>query len=381
MSWPVPTAKVIAERFAGTLETAITRLKPLLDPTAISRAVRSSKGMFAQIGRAIALEARELHDHIAWWGRQYFPDTAEEELVLRHAAIWGVDQRAAIAATGTVLVEGTIGTALPSGIELSASDATRFITTATATIGSGGTTSVAAVAAIAGAAGNIEAGIRLVTITSYPDITRITVEDPGFAGGADEEDYKELQSAVLERIRQPPHGGAGFDYPTWVKDTFAAKAVAVVGDWIGRGSVGIIVAMKDVDGNPREATDLECAAILDHLGPPGTSLGVRPVTAHAVVVTAEMTAIPITVRLRPDTVATRAAVTEAFTRYVATIGDADDAQNASPIGAIIEPSRISEALSAASGEYAHDLVVPAARTVLDSRQYPIAGTITWAAAL
>jgi uncharacterized phage protein gp47/JayE len=108
---------------------------------------------------------------------------------------------------------------------------------------------------------------------------------------------------------------------------------------------------------------------------------VRPVTAHAVVVTAEMTAIPITVRLRPDTVATRAAVTEAFTRYVATIGDADDAQNASPIGAIIEPSRISEALSAASGEYAHDLVVPAARTVLDSRQYPIAGTITWAAAL
>ncbi|MEE9921759.1 MAG: hypothetical protein PBV01_00005 [Brucella anthropi] len=71
-----------------------------------------------------------------------------------------------------------------------------------------------------------------------------------------------------------------------------------------------------------------------------------------------MRAIPITVRVRPDTIATRAAVEEAFAAFIATIGDANDDQNASPIGARIEPSRISEAISAASGEYAHDLISP-----------------------
>jgi len=88
------------------------------------------------------------------------------------------------------------------------------------------------------------------------------------------------------------------------------------------------------------------------------------------------------VRLRPDTVAIRAAVTEALARFVATIGDEDDDQkNASPIAAVIEPSRISEAISAADGEYAHDLLAPAARFTLRRDQYPKPGTITWAAPL
>lgn len=377
MPWPIPTAKTIAERFAGALEAGINRIRPDIDPVALSRAVRSARGMLAQIGRAISLEVREVHDHLAWWGRQYFVDTAEEEMVLRHASIWGIEQRGATAALGTVLIEGVAGTVLPAGIELSASDATRFATSATATIGVGGTVSVAVVAGVAGTSGNIEAGIRLVTITPFPEISRVTVEAPGFAGGADEETFNELQSAVLSHIRQRPHGGAGFDYPTWVSRQFTTKAVAVVPEWIGRGSVGIVVAMKDEAGAGRVPTEPELAAILAYLGPVGDPNGVRPVTAHVLVIACELQPITISVRLRPDTVATRAAVTEAFGRYISTLGDADDPQNASPIGARIEPSRISEAISAASGEYAHDLTLPAAPTTLASVKYPTPGFITF----
>ena len=111
-----------------SLEAGITSIRPLVDPLAISRAVRSARGMLASVVRAVALELRQLHDHVAWWGRQYFVDTAEDEFVLRHAAIWGVEQRAATSAVGAVLIEGLAGAAIPAGLEMASGDGTLFVT-------------------------------------------------------------------------------------------------------------------------------------------------------------------------------------------------------------------------------------------------------------
>lgn len=378
MAWPVPSAKTLAERLAGAAETAITLLRPTIDPLALSRSVRSSRGMLATIFRTVAMETREIHDHVAWWGRQYFPDTAEDEFVLRHASMWGVAQRPATGAIGTILVEGIPGTVLPSGIELADSVGVIVVTSGGAVIAGGGTVSVpVAVDATYEASGNIEAGARLQTAEPYPEITRITVEEPGLAGGAATATMQELAAAVVERIRQPPHGGASFDYRDWLDDAFAVAAVKVVTDWIGRGSVGVIVAMQDGLGGVRAATGPEVDAMQAYLGELGSQTGVKPVTANVVVVAATIEPIDIEVRLRPDTEPIRAAVEEAFQRFVATIGDSEDDQNAAPIGAIIEPSRISEAISASSGEYGHDLVAPAARYTLDPTVMPIAGDVTF----
>ncbi|WP_160009754.1 baseplate J/gp47 family protein [Rhizobium sp. 18055] len=374
MPWPVPTAKQIAAKIAGSLEAGLLRIRPDAAPAKVSLAVRSAQGVFSQLGRAFSLELREVHDHLAWWGRQYFVDTAEDEFVLRHAAIWGVEQRAATKALGTVHVEGVAGTALPEGLQLSASNAVAYVTSTASVIAAGGTVDIAAVAVSAGTSGNLEEGVQLTVVTPFPEISRVSVAS-AFLGGADEQSMAELQSATLQRIRQPPHGGAGFDYPVWVGAQFAVKAVAVIPEWIGRGSVGLVVAMKNADGSARVPTDPERDAILDYLGPLGSQSGVRPVTARVIVIAAELRVLAPTIRLRPDTVLTRAAVTDAWQRYVATIGDADDSENASPIGALIEPSRISEAVSAANGEYAHDLIAPAAPFTLASVEYPVAGAI------
>ncbi|TAZ95900.1 Baseplate J family protein [Rhizobium ruizarguesonis] len=376
MSWPIPTAKTIAAKIAGSLEAAILRIRPDADPVDVSRAVRSARGVFSQIGRAFSLELREAHDHLAWWGRQYFPDTAEEEYILRHAGIWGVEQRGAIKAVGSILVEGLAGTPLPSGLQFSASNAVIYETTAVAAIGVGGTVTVAAASVAAGTAGNLEDGVQLTVVTPFPEISKATVAT-AFAGGADEQTPAEIQAATLERIRQPPHGGATFDYPTWVGEVASVKAVGVIEDWAGRGSVGIVVLMKNDDGTARVPTSAEIEVIQDYLGGVGSQTGTRPVTARVIVVAGVLRTLPITVRLRPDTVLTRAAVTDAWQRFVATIGDEDDEQNASPIGALIEPSRISEAISAAAGEYAHDLILPAAPFSLERTEYPVAGPVTF----
>ena len=376
MPWPVPTAKTVAERIAAAMEYSVSIVRPLVDPLAISRAVRSARGMLAMIGRAVALEVREIHDHVAWWGRQYFVDTAEDENVQRHASIWGVSARPATFAVGKIDIEGAAGTPIPADLEIAGSDGTIFKTTETAVIGANGGVSVSIIASVAGPSGNLEAGIRLRTVTAFPEINRIAVADGGFAGGAEAETPAELSTATIAHIRQRPHGGAGFDYPTWLREKFDVRAVKPETDWIGRGSVGVIVAMKD-GTSARAPTESEMAEQLSYLGAPGSSSGVRPVTAYVVIVPAEMREIPIRVRVRPDTVATRAAVEEAYAAFIATIGDENDDQNESPIGAIIEPSRISEAISAASGEYAHDLLSPTARFTMDRDQYPLPGEITF----
>ncbi len=125
------------------------------------------------------------------------------EIVYRHASIWGIAQREAKKAVGTVTIEGVPGTVLPSGIEIAAGDATAYVTTSGGTIGIGGAVTVSAEAAIAGSSGNLEAGIRLVTIAPYPEITRITVAT-AFRGGTDEMSPEELQQATLQRIRHRP---------------------------------------------------------------------------------------------------------------------------------------------------------------------------------
>ncbi|MQB37251.1 Baseplate J family protein [Agrobacterium tumefaciens] len=377
MVWPVPSAKKIFSRIAAAAEVGLLGLYPEADVKAISRAVRSARGMFAVIWSAVAPEVRETHDHIAWWARQWMPDSADDEaMILRHASIWGVDPRPAKKAIGSVTIEGVAGTALASGIVMASSGSSTYITTAGGTIAAGGTVVVTAEAVTAGTAGNLETGVQLSTVAAYPEISKITVAT-AFAGGTDDEQPESVQERYLQRIREPPMGGSAPDYRAWVGNVASVYAVKVVEDWIGRGSVGLVIALRNDDGTPRVPTELELAVIGNYLGAQGSQTGVRPVTARVIPVAAELVAVPVSVRLRPDGAMTRAAVQAAYDRFIATIGDEDDIENESPIGAIIEPSRISESISAADGEYSHDLTVPAARYTLGVKACPVATPITW----
>lgn len=50
-----------------------------------------------------------LYQAIGWTARQIFPDTADEDVMLQHAAKYGIIKKVATAATGAIKFTGTPG--------------------------------------------------------------------------------------------------------------------------------------------------------------------------------------------------------------------------------------------------------------------------------
>jgi len=159
--------------------------------------------------------------HIDWLSLQLLADTAETEWLDRHGFIWLVNadhtlgRKTATLAEGIVTFTGIAGTVVPENSRLAGGNGVEYETIEEVTIGGG--PSEADVRAIdPGAASNQLPGAVLSLITAIPGA------DPGatvlvMTGGADEESDDLLRVRVLERIRNPPHGGDAMDYVLWTK--------------------------------------------------------------------------------------------------------------------------------------------------------------------
>lgn len=313
------------------------------------------------ITRATAIASHELHGHIEWVASQILPDTADADILDRHASVWGVTRRAALEALGAVAVTGAPGTTLPAGSELRRADDARYSTDADVTIGVGGTITAAVTALNAGASGNAPTGSKLSLIAPVIGIqAQMTVIAPGLTGGVDLETDTSLRRRILARIQEPPHGGAAADYAQWVKDVIGDTLVWITPFLMGIGSIGVTFVMPD--GSMPTVTDIgRVQAQIDME---------RPVTAQAIVYAPIADLVPFTIKLSPDTTAIRAAVTAELTDMIL--------REAVP-GGTLPRSRLNAAISAAAGEYSHVLMVPAGDIVSATGHIARLGAITWSA--
>lgn len=151
----------------------------------------------------------------------------------------------------------------------------------------------------------------------------------------------------------------------------AASVIAMAGDdiQIGRGAFLMIhncwvVAMGTSNPvNPAPGDDL-VKAVRDHILP------LAPVAGGGLFVfAATEKSIPVTVALAKDTPEIRTAIIAELNALMLRDG--------APSGKIYV-SRISEAISLATGEVAHQLRVPAADVVLGKTELPVLGNIIWA---
>lgn len=354
MPWPLPTPAQISDQLAGGMEQALGPLAP--DGQVDARSPNTVLGVLA---RTLGMSQWQLHLHLRAIADDLMPDTAGDEALPRHAAVWGVTRIPAAPAAGSATVAGTDGTVIPIGTALLGPGDAAYTTTASATVASGVAT-LAVQADLAGTAGNADAGatLRLVSPVAGLSPQTATVAAGGLAGGIDEEGLEAWRSRLLARIRARSKGGTATDYEEWARRAPGIGAVAVRPEWVGPGTVGVIFAMAG--GTAPGSTEI--ARVVAEIA------AERPVTAQVFVLAATIVPRALTLQIQPDTTAARAAITAAFAAFLA---------REPGIGGTILLSRLSEALSSASGEYAHRIISPAADVVLGSAQLAVPGTITW----
>lgn len=373
MPYPAPTLESLIRSQEALFEAALVRHAATrglqVTPDAIMRSVRSPRGTISAMVRNNAAMLWAAHQHLGWNGRQVLPHTADADIMVEHADVWGISRRPATRAIGRLVFAGAPSLAVPEALEFRTRTGAIVATTEPISLDATGVGSAPVRALVAGSEGNTAAGetLSLVVGLSGLDPASGVVDADGLAGGAALETDASLLGRVLDRIRQPPHGGAIFDYPVWVRNAFAASHVAGLPNWVGLGTIGVAVAMGTRSA-PRAPTPEEQAAILAYLGPLGSQAGVRPATADVVVLGAEIAPLDLDLTIEPDTLAVREAVTAAFAAFMV---------RESEIGGTIWRSRLSEALSSAAGEYRHTLSSPPANVDASPLRLYVPGTITW----
>lgn len=329
---------------------------------------RSLTGVLSSVIAGAVYLLYVYHEFIA---RQLFIDSADSEYLDRFASIWGVSRKPASFSQGTVSFTGVDGTVIPSGSELIV-DGEVYETISSTTISSGSAL-VDVVAQVAGVSQNILEGEKLVLVSPIAGVnSEAIVFTGGIIGGADEEGDEELRARLISRVQLPPHGGAAFDYISWALEVPGVTRAWVFPEYLGDGTVGVSFVQDDENPIiPNSAKVSEVQSYIDDYSR-------RPVTADVTVFAPIAKVVDLTIAISPNTLAVQTAVENEIRALIS--------REAAPGGALntdgkIYLSRLSEAISIASGEFRHSIVsinssAPADIAVA-AGEIAVLGTVTW----
>jgi uncharacterized phage protein gp47/JayE len=242
MPWSTPSLStvrsLVRDHIRGTLPGADASV-----PNSVLRVLSDSQGALCHLTL----------QYVDWLSLMLLPDTAETEWLDRHGNIWLVNsddstgRKLASLASGNVDFTGTSGTVVPVNTLLS-SAAIGYETTAEITLGGGPTT--APVRALdPGVAGNRNSGDTLAVVSDISGVdSTVTVLD--LTGGVDTESDEHLRARILQRIRQPPMGGAAEDYVRWALAVpGVTRAWAATEEGIGTITVRFLMDVLHADDN------------------------------------------------------------------------------------------------------------------------------------
>ena len=276
MPWSTPTLRDVR----SLVRDAVNASLPGADanvPNSVLRVMSDNQGALCHLTL----------QYVDWLSNQLLPDTAETEWLDRHGQIWLLNadgskgRKLATLATGTGsfqgLVDGAViptGTQLQSAFGLPAGSGSPNVTVTFETLADVVTSSGAPVdgpirALDPGSFGNLPDDTSLAI---YPPIDGVdsAVIVRGMTGGADTETDEQLRARILQRIQNPPMGGAAADYVTW-----ALAVPGVTRAWAapeqGPGTITVRFLMDDLraddDGWPTPA-DVETVALyIDQMRP------------------------------------------------------------------------------------------------------------------
>lgn len=348
MSFNRPTLSDLIARARGDIETRLPGADSALRHSVLDVLARMHAGAMSGA-----------YGYLDFLARQILPDTAESEFLARHASIWGIRRKAAIAATATAAATGVNGTIIPEGTQALRADGQAFRVTGQAAI-EAGTASLALEAVDAGPLGDLEVGGTLTLSSAIPGVNAaITISAVGTRGALEEDDGS-LLARLLDRIRTPPQGGSRNDYRAWALAQPGVTRAWVYPGWMGAGTVGLAFVMDQRDDIIPEPADIAAVqTAIDML---------RPVTAQLVVFAPTPAPLDIVLRVAPGTIAVEDAIRAELADFFA--------RDAEPGGTIYR-SRLSETISLAAGEFSHSLDLPDRDFTPPPGFIPALGTVTF----
>jgi uncharacterized phage protein gp47/JayE len=301
MPWETPALRQVRSLVRDSIRASLPGADALV-PNSVLRVLSDNQGALCHLTL----------QYIDWLALQLLPDTAETEWLDRHGDIWLTNadgttgRKAATLASGTANFTSDIaGLVIPQGTQLTSTANIAYETTEQAITGPATLIPVPIRALDPGSAGNLPAGSPLAITTTVPPNVSGAASVVMLDGGTDEETDDELRIRVLKRIRQPPQGGAFYDYEHWALAVPGCTRAWCAPLEMGMGTVTTRVMFDDLrvdnDGFPLYQ---DLAAVTDYID------SVRPVAVKDFWVLA-----PLKQRieayindLTPDTAEIRAAI-------------------------------------------------------------------------
>ena len=213
---------------------------------------------------AAAAQIQALEVQAEWVARQSFPQTAEGEMLDRHAEMRGITRLGAERAEGvlrfSVSQAATTDLAIPAGSVFLTRSGEAFETTEEGVLKAGElSVDIPARAVEAGAAGNVATG-RIALMSPYPTGIQRCTNPAAFAGGRDSEDDGSLRARVLESFRRLPNGANAAFYEAAALGHSGVAAAKAVGRARGTGTVNVYLTSPA--GMPSQALLTEVEADL-----------------------------------------------------------------------------------------------------------------------
>src|SRR5690606_31261962 len=111
-----------------------------------------------------------------------------------------------------------------------------------------GVATATVLALTAGIDGNTDAGTSVTLVQPVDDVSSAgEVGEAGIAGGVDAETDDDLRARLMQRIQEPPRGGAVNDYERWALEVSGVTRAWVYPGHLGIGTVGVTFVMDNND--------------------------------------------------------------------------------------------------------------------------------------
>lgn len=210
---------------------------------------------------AVSAAIEGFYQKLAWVYRQIFPDTADEEELVRAAALRGVLRKDPVAAIGTVALKGAAGVELLEGATLKhIATGGQFTAKASAILGIDGTATILAEAQTVGVALNHLTGALVLTSPPLGMDSAATFVDET-TGGEDQEKIESLLARYLNDLQEPPAGGADYDYKRWALKVDGVADALVLPRRRGGGTIDVVITASD--GIPSAEVIANCLAHIE----------------------------------------------------------------------------------------------------------------------